>query len=78
MRQASTEMSWVADEKATTSANTTTAPMSADGSSPDMAKSPAPTPTWATSIQERRCPKRRVSPGRATRSTTGAQRTFTE
>ena len=64
-------MSWVAEEKATTTANTASHHRSARGSQNDMASRPSPMPVWASSIHERRRPSRRVRKGSGTRSTTG-------
>ena len=64
-------MSCVAEEKATSSANTTIHQRSVRGSQNAMPSRPPAMPACASSIQERRRPSQRVSSGSGTRSTTG-------
>jgi len=71
-------MSCVAEEKATTSANTTIHHRSVRGSQNAMASRPPAIPLWASSIHERRRPSQRVSSGSGTRSTTGDQTNLNE
>jgi len=77
IRQASTTMSCVDDEKATTSAH---APMvTSPALSPiiDMANRPSAMHSWLTSIQPRRRPSHPTI-GASTRSMIGAHRNFSE
>ena len=71
-------MSWVAEEKATTTANAASHHRSVRGSQNAMASRPSPMPICARSIQERRRPSQRVRSGSGTRSTTGAQTNLKE
>ncbi len=78
IRQASTTMSWVAEEKPVNTANRATRPRLALGSEPATSSSPAMIATWATSIHDRRWPSHLVRPGTAVRSTSGAHRNLKE
>ena len=67
-------MSWVADERPTSTAKTAIVPRFRDGSEPAMSQSPSMISPWHTSIHDRRCPNQLVSTGTLARSTNGAQR----
>jgi hypothetical protein len=71
-------MSWVAEEKATSSANAATCARCSVGSIADIPSSPIAIPSCASSIQLLRLPSTRVNTGNGTRSTTGAHSTLTE
>ena len=71
-------ISWVADEKATTSANSAIWVRFCVGSVADMPRIPRPMPIMAKSIQLRRLPMARVKNGSGRRSTTGAQKNLIE
>src|SRR5262245_28736796 len=74
MRQASIAMSWVADEKPTSTANTARGPRLSDGSVPDSSQRPTMIEAWQASIHERRWPTHPLNNGIGSRSTRGAQR----
>jgi hypothetical protein len=78
MRHASTEMSCVAEQNATSSASAATVPRFPVGSMCAMLASPTAMPACAISIQLRRRPSSRPRIGSSSRSTTGAQKNFTE
>ena len=69
-------MSWVAEQNATISASSAVAVGAAAGSLPPSSTMETISAPWVASIQPRRLPKRRVSHGSGTRSTSGAQRNF--
>jgi len=69
-------MSWVAEQKATAKASRAVAVGALAGSLPPSSTMASTSAPWVASIQPRRRPKRRVSHGSGTRSTSGAQRNF--
>ena len=71
-------MSCVAEAKATITASRANCGNWVSGSVSAMAAKPIMMTAWANSIQLRRCPSHAVSPGRRTRSTTGAHSTLIE
>src|SRR5699024_5244441 len=78
MRQASTDTSCVAEENATSRANSTMRSNASPGSVAAMTNSPTAMPIRARSIQQRRLPSQRVSNGSGSRSMTGAQKNLME
>ena len=71
-------MSWVADRIAIATATMAVAPGSIRGSVKPSARIASASGTWTASAQPRRRPSRRVSGPSSSRSTSGAQRNFSE
>ncbi len=72
------QMSWVAEQNATSSASWAKRSRWPTGSTSAIAASDSAIPTWASSSQPRRWPSRRFNSGSLRRSTTGAQNTLME
>ena len=78
IRQASITMSWVAEMNPTSTAKSAMRPRLRTGSVPAISQRPSRMSSWQSNIQERRWPSHLVTSGTVARSTSGAQRNFSE
>ncbi len=78
MRQASTTMSWLAEQKATSAASASDTDGRWAGSDKASSAAAMASAGWMTASQPRRRPKWRSGPGGEALSRMGAQRNFSE